>query len=67
MTFVLPTLLVAILSASIVYDGESNWLEGLALLGVIYPLLGGRVGCSPYRDHLFDEYLKLKAQMILLV
>ena len=26
--------LAAILSALIVYDGESNWLEGLALVGL---------------------------------
>jgi Ca2+:H+ antiporter len=40
LTLVLPPLLVvalalaAILSALIVYDGESNWLEGLALMGL---------------------------------
>lgn len=40
LTLVLPPLLVvalalaAILSALIVYDGESNWLEGLALIGL---------------------------------
>ena len=40
LTLVLPPLLVvalaltAILSALIVYDGESNWLEGLALVGL---------------------------------
>ena len=40
LTLVLPPLLVvalaltAILSALIVYDGESNWLEGLALTGL---------------------------------
>ena len=40
LTLVLPPLLVvalaltAILSALIVYDGESNWLEGLALAGL---------------------------------
>jgi len=40
LTLVLPPLLVvalaltAILSAFIVYDGESNWLEGLALIGL---------------------------------
>jgi Ca2+:H+ antiporter len=40
LTLVLPPLLVvalalaAILSAFIVYDGESNWLEGLALVGL---------------------------------
>jgi Ca2+:H+ antiporter len=40
LTLVLPQLLVvalalaAILSALIVYDGESNWLEGLALVGL---------------------------------
>jgi len=40
MTLVLPPLLVmalgltAVLSAFIVYDGESNWLEGLALMGL---------------------------------
>jgi Ca2+:H+ antiporter len=40
LTLVLPELLVvslalaAILSALIVYDGESNWLEGLALIGL---------------------------------
>ncbi len=40
LTLVLPPLLVvglalaAILSAFIVYDGESNWLEGLALMGL---------------------------------
>ena len=40
LTLVLPALLVvalslaAILSALIVYDGESNWLEGLALVGL---------------------------------
>jgi Ca2+:H+ antiporter len=40
LTLVLPTLLVvalalaAILSAFIVYDGESNWLEGAALIGL---------------------------------
>jgi Ca2+:H+ antiporter len=40
LTLVLPELLVvalalaAILSALIVYDGESNWLEGLALVGL---------------------------------
>jgi Ca2+:H+ antiporter len=27
-------LLTAILSALIVYDGESNWLEGVALIGL---------------------------------
>jgi Ca2+:H+ antiporter len=40
LTLVLPPLLVvallltAILSALIVYDGESNWLEGVALIGL---------------------------------
>ena len=40
LTLVLPPLLVvslaltAVLSALIVYDGESNWLEGLALVGL---------------------------------
>ncbi|MCB9111979.1 MAG: calcium/proton exchanger [Anaerolineales bacterium] len=40
LTLVLPPLLVvaltltALLSALIVYDGESNWLEGLALMGL---------------------------------
>ena len=40
LTLVLPELLVvalaltAILSALIVYDGESNWLEGIALVGL---------------------------------
>lgn len=40
LTLVLPQLLVvalalaAILSALIVYDGESNWLEGIALVGL---------------------------------
>jgi Ca2+:H+ antiporter len=40
LTLVLPPLLVlalglaAMLSALIVYDGESNWLEGLALMGL---------------------------------
>jgi Ca2+:H+ antiporter len=40
LTLVLPPLLVvallltAILSALIVYDGESNWLEGVALMGL---------------------------------
>ena len=40
LTLVLPPLLVAalflsaILSALIVYDGESNWLEGMALIGL---------------------------------
>jgi len=40
LTLVLPQLLVvalalaAILSALIVYDGESNWLEGIALIGL---------------------------------
>ena len=40
LTLVLPPLLVlalglaAVLSALIVYDGESNWLEGLALMGL---------------------------------
>jgi Ca2+:H+ antiporter len=40
LTLVLPPLLVvslalaAILSALIVYDGESNWLEGIALVGL---------------------------------
>ena len=40
LTLVLPELLVvalalaAILSALIVYDGESNWLEGVALIGL---------------------------------
>jgi Ca2+:H+ antiporter len=40
LTLVMPPLLVvglsltAILSALIVYDGESNWLEGLALIGL---------------------------------
>ena len=40
LTLVLPELLVvalalaAILSALIVYDGESNWLEGIALIGL---------------------------------
>ncbi len=40
LTLVLPPLLVvglaltAILSALIVYDGESNWLEGIALIGL---------------------------------
>jgi Ca2+:H+ antiporter len=40
LTLVLPPLLVvalalaAILSALIVYDGESNWLEGMALVGL---------------------------------
>jgi len=40
LTLVLPPLLVlalglaAVLSALIVYDGESNWLEGLALTGL---------------------------------
>jgi Ca2+:H+ antiporter len=40
LTLVMPPLLVvglaltAILSALIVYDGESNWLEGLALVGL---------------------------------
>jgi len=40
LTLVLPPLLVvaltltALLSAFIVYDGESNWLEGLALIGL---------------------------------
>jgi Ca2+:H+ antiporter len=40
LTLVLPLLLVlalglaALLSALIVYDGESNWLEGLALVGL---------------------------------
>jgi Ca2+:H+ antiporter len=40
LTLVLPELLVvalalaAILSALIVYDGESNWLEGVALVGL---------------------------------
>lgn len=40
LTLVLPPLLVvalflaAVLSALIVYDGESNWLEGLALIGL---------------------------------
>ena len=40
LTLVLPPLLVvaltltALLSALIVYDGESNWLEGLALVGL---------------------------------
>jgi Ca2+:H+ antiporter len=40
LTLVLPPLLVlalgltALLSALIVYDGESNWLEGLALIGL---------------------------------
>ncbi len=40
LTLVLPALLVvalalaAILSALIVYDGESNWLEGVALVGL---------------------------------
>jgi Ca2+:H+ antiporter len=40
LTLVLPPLLVlalalaAFLSALIVYDGESNWLEGLALMGL---------------------------------
>ena len=40
LTLVLPELLVvalalaAILSALIVYDGESNWLEGMALIGL---------------------------------
>ena len=40
LTLVLPALLVvalalaAILSALIVYDGESNWLEGIALVGL---------------------------------
>jgi Ca2+:H+ antiporter len=40
LTLVLPALLVAalflaaILSALIVYDGESNWLEGIALIGL---------------------------------
>lgn len=44
LTLVLPPLLVvalaltAILSALIVYDGESNWLEGLALIG-LYALI----------------------------
>jgi Ca2+:H+ antiporter len=42
LTLVLPPLLVvalalaAILSALIVYDGESNWLEGLALIGLYF-------------------------------
>jgi Ca2+:H+ antiporter len=40
LTLVLPPLLVvalflaAILSAVIVFDGESNWLEGMALIGL---------------------------------
>jgi Ca2+:H+ antiporter len=40
LTLVLPPLLVlalgltALLSALVVYDGESNWLEGLALMGL---------------------------------
>ena len=40
LTLVLPPLMVvclalaAILSALIVYDGESNWLEGVALIGL---------------------------------
>jgi Ca2+:H+ antiporter len=40
LTLVLPPLLVvalalaALLSALIVYDGESNWLEGVALVGL---------------------------------
>jgi Ca2+:H+ antiporter len=40
LTLVLPPLLVvalalaALLSALIVYDGESNWLEGIALVGL---------------------------------
>lgn len=44
LTLVLPPLLVvalaltAILSALIVYDGESNWLEGVALIG-LYALI----------------------------
>jgi len=44
LTLVLPPLLVvalaltAILSAFIVYDGESNWLEGVALIG-LYALI----------------------------
>jgi Ca2+:H+ antiporter len=31
---VVALILAAILSALIVYDGESNWLEGLALIGL---------------------------------
>ena len=44
LTLVLPPLLVvslalaAVLSALIVYDGESNWLEGVALIG-LYALI----------------------------
>jgi Ca2+:H+ antiporter len=40
LTLVLPPLLVAalgltaILSTFIIYDGESTWLEGLALIGL---------------------------------
>jgi Ca2+:H+ antiporter len=40
LTLVLPPLLVvalalaAVLSAFIVYDGESNWLEGMAMIGL---------------------------------
>ena len=52
MTLVLtPTLLVglalsAILGALIVFDGESNWLEGLMLLG-LYAIIAASVWYGP--------------------
>lgn len=52
LTLVLPLLLIAalaltaLLGALIVYDGESTWLEGLALIG-LYIIIAGSVWWGP--------------------